>query len=555
METQTEAAPVTPAPFSWSALERQAPGAETSAEDEAREIARALTAHSLVVDPEAVIEEYDDRFAAILATVWGDDPVHGYGLHASLGAFIVAKVAVGMVPAGHTGLRHEPLRRSGIHHVLVDHGLDPSTADSILGDFEAVSADFRGDKKGLTPSTLAGLAERTLSRAERMRALSQVAYSPRCLARLAATSNLLSATRAILPVLPPAALGPRVATAATAIVLGRSDRVLALFGADAKPLSLATFLELAVAREALARAEVPSLEDDAFVLVPPLEAPAPKPHEADAALENDQTDILDEAFDTRGEDEDDEDDVLEIVEERVDPDSGVEEEAAPRAAVAAPRWHATEAPLDEATLEAWREQLEAGSTLAARRRVLLGLTPAPIPPTVAPRAIPPDERILRRAALEEERGEDQEERTERIELSAVIAESRRDLDKGPRDAVFPIVRGLLRAAIAAADGRAPSAEALEQAGDAEWAVRRLRALACVVRADLAGAREATASMPDAAAPEGRWAKDRSMRYGDDAAPVGTDVSRPMAAALVEDLAIQLARTIAGTVPTATRGQD
>ena len=43
--------------------------------------------------------------------------------------------------------------------------------------------------------------------------------------------------------------------------------------------------EIAVAREALARAQAPELEDDAFVLVPPLEDEAPKPHEADAALE------------------------------------------------------------------------------------------------------------------------------------------------------------------------------------------------------------------------------------------------------------------------------
>ncbi|MEQ9500526.1 MAG: hypothetical protein RIT81_26880 [Deltaproteobacteria bacterium] len=551
METQTEPAPGVPAPFSWSALERRAPGAETSAEDEAREIARALTAHSIVVDPEAVIEEYDDRFASILSTVWGDEPVDGYGLHASLGAFIVAKVAVGMVPAGHTGLRHEPLRRSGIHHVLVDHGIDASTADSILGDFEAVSADFKGNKKGLPPSLLAGLAERTLSRAERNRALSQVAYSPRCLARLAATSNLLSATRAILPVLPPTTLGPRVSTAVTAIVLGRSDRVLALFGTDAKALSLATFIEIAVAREALARAQAPELEDDAFVLVPPLEADATTPHEADAALDNDKTDILDEAFDTSG---DDEDDVLEIVEERVDPDAGVEEEAAPRAAVAVARWGATDAPLDDDTLEAWRTKLEAAATLAARRHALLGLSPAVVPQTVAPVAIPPDERILRKAALEQG-DEEQEERTERIDLASVMAESRRDLDNGPYDALFPVVRGLLRAAVAAADGRAPTADAIEEAGDAAWATRRIRALALVVQAQLDAAREVTASLSDAAAPEGRWAKDRLMRYGDDAERIGPQEARPAAAALVEDLAIQLARTIAGTVPTPSRGNQ
>lgn len=536
-----------PRSFRWSTLQRGTEGAETSAEDEAREIARALTAHSIVVDPEAVPEEYDDRFGAILQIVWGDDPISGYGLHASLGAYLVAKVAVGMVPAGHTGLRHEPLRASGIENVLVDHGLDRATAQSIIGEFQAVSADFRGSKAGLDPSRLAGLAERTLSREERTAALSQVAYSPRCLSRLAATASLLAATRAILPVLPPKDLGPRLAIAATALALGRADRVLALYGARAEHLALTTFIELATAREQLGRGASLELDDDAFVLAPPLQGSALKPHEADAALEGDgATDILDEAFDTSA-NRDDEDDVLEIVEERIDPDAGVQSAVTPQSAPRAPRWGATDAPIDEADLERWRDRLVANATLAATRGALLGLKPAPLASTVAPTMLPPDERILRRAAIEDD--EEAQEKTERIDLAAILSEQRVTLDGTPYDALYPPVRGLLRAAAAAADGHAPSESALKDAGDLAWAVARIRALALVVRGELAGARDVVAALGDGAAPEGRWAKDRLIRYADEAAePVPPEHARPAAAALVEDLAQQLCRTMAATVP-------
>ena len=106
---------------------------------------------------------------------------------------------------------------------LVEHGLDELTAQSVLGDWAAVRADFVGNTDGLATSVIAGLAERTLARRERDDALSQVAYSPRCLARLASTCNLLAAVRAILPELPPGEMGARFVSSVASISFGRAD--------------------------------------------------------------------------------------------------------------------------------------------------------------------------------------------------------------------------------------------------------------------------------------------------------------------------------------------
>lgn len=530
-------------PFRWSALMKKAEGAEESAADEAKEIARALTAHSIVMDREAVVEEWDDRYASIAAIVWGDAPTDGYGLHASLGAYLVAKVAVGMVPAGHTGLRHEPLRRAGIHNVLRDHGLDAATADSILGDFEAVSPGFEAHRDGIGPSLLAGLAERTLGGGERIHALSEVAYSPRSLQRLAATASLLAAIRAILPVLPPASLGADVATAVVAIALGRPDRAIELFGQRADRLALKTFVEIAAAMDTLGRGEALVLDDDSMMLVPPAEA---------AAVDDGTDDIEADAFDTSGEDEDD-DDVLEIVEERVDPEEGTLAEATPRGAPNPARFVDVE-PLDEAALLDWQKRLHAGATIAAQRAALLGLNPSPVPPTVTDVPIPPDERILRREMMEAD--DEGGEKTERIDLGALMADARVQLDGTAYDALFPAPRGLLRTIAAAADGQTPSADAVTKAGDLETFVSRARALGFVVRGSLDDAKKAVSRHGDDVAPEGRWATDRQMRYADEPPPrVGPQEARPAAAALIEDLAHQLARTIAATVPNTTLVRD
>ena len=71
----------------------------------------------------------------------------------------------------------------------------------------------------------------------------------------------------------------------------------------------------------------------------------------------------------------------------------------------------------------------------------------------------------------------------------------------------------------------------------------------IVRGELEVAKAAVDAMPPEAAPERRWAKDRLIRYeGREQVHVTPDEARPAAAALVSDLAMQLARTIAGTLP-------
>src|SRR5688572_33446803 len=80
------------------------------------------------------------------------------------------------------------------------------------------------------------------------------------------------------------------------------------------------------------------------------------------------------------------------------------------------------------------------------------------------------------------------------------------------DPLFPPVRGMLRAIIASAEGDAPTTGAVEQAGDLTWVTRRARALAMIVRGDLMAAVAAVDAMPPESAPEGKWAKDRLVRF-------------------------------------------
>ena len=123
------------------------------------------------------------------------------------------------------------------------------------------------------------------------------------------------------------------------------------------------------------------------------------------------------------------------------------------------------------------------------------------------------------------------------------------MDGGPHDALLTPVRGALRAVLAASEGAAPSADDVAAAGDLAWAYARARALALIVQGELSEAIRAVSFLPAAAAPEGRWAQDRAVRFSGRAPePVPPEEVRPVAAALVADLVQQLARTLAGTVP-------
>src|SRR5262245_48674001 len=94
--------------LSWTRLGKGEAEAETDARHEALELARALALETITLSRDAVIEELTDRQRAIAETIWPPSPLSGYGLHASLGAYLVARVGVTWAPSGPMGLRHEP---------------------------------------------------------------------------------------------------------------------------------------------------------------------------------------------------------------------------------------------------------------------------------------------------------------------------------------------------------------------------------------------------------------------------------------------------------------
>lgn len=567
-------APESHAPYSWTSLGRGGLEVEASAKREALELARALAAQTIVIEHDAVAEELPDRMRAIAETMWPASPLSGYGLHSSLGGYLVARVAVGWAPSGMIGLRREPFDRTALIEDLVEHGVDRGVALGILGDWRAPAGGFIPDPQGLDTSHIAGLVEGALSVRERSRALSQVAYSSRCLDRLASTASVLSSLRHVLVVLPPDVLGRDVVAGMTALALGRPDRALELIGERPRGLAQRTLAELARAIVSLEQGDVPILEDVGAILQP--RAGDPVPHSEPIGAGAGEADAAG----------DDGDDVLEIIEERVDdavrasngnghtrsspPErwergrggdertSDRPHEARPRTP-RPPRWSGVEGapdPLDPAALDTWRRQLEVDLGLLANRRGLLGLRLPPARPTVAPWPLPPDERIaamLLARASGRSLEADTREVTERIPVGALLALEALEATGTTFDAVFPPVRGVLRAIVRAPDGVAPSAEDLAAAGDLEWVLLRAKSIALIVTGDLEGAVAAVRSLPSDAAPEGRWAADRLRRFaGRRIVRATPEEARPAAAGLVMDLAHQLGRTLAGTLPVQER---
>lgn len=534
--------------YDWQALGGHVQAAHNAAGTQARELARALAAHGLVTERDGTPEEMEDRLDAVIETVWPTgNALKGYDLHSSLGAHLISKVAFDLVPAGRTGLRREPLQREGLIAALVDHGVDVVTAASLLGDWQQQAEGFRGDTGGLSPSRVAGLVERSLTRSERAHALDQVAVNPRCLNRVAAALNLLAVMRVLLPVLPPDVMGADALVAIVGLVLGRPDRVAQMFEGRAGTLRMKTFVEIAQAQWALHQAEAPELSDDLLSCVPPSDLSA-EDREAQTRAD---TEVIAEAFDDSGEDSredsDSEDDILEIVEERVDPSS--ESKVADLGPVRPARWLAEAIePLEPEQLQAYCDTLAALRTPAARAGGLLGVAPALAPATVPQRPSPPDERVLRSLQARSDAPAGEDEMTERISIDPLLHGHGLEVEDAPFDPLFPPVRGALRAVVAAAEGHAPTDDAVAKAGDLQWVLARAKALALVVQGDLLGAQSAVQGFPEGSAPEGRWAEDRALRFsGRTPEPVSAEEARPMAAALLSDLTQQLARTLAGTV--------
>lgn len=471
--------------FSWAALRRDDPDAKAAAERAADEIARALAVESLGTDPDGLLDELADRRAQLREAAWTDG-ARGFELRSSLGGFVLARVALQWVPTGQTGLRRIPLDRAGIVRGLVQHGVDETTAALAVPDVSAPDG-FQPDLGGLDPSTLAGLAERSLTPEEERSALAQVAVSNRDLARFAACLNLMRACRRILAVLPADAHGARVSTLVALLAAGQAERVMEM--ADVGVPAEAGLVRLAEAALQLGRG-------DATLLEPPMgwfdavEA-APEESEAEAPFDED-------------------DDVLEIVEETV-----LEEDTAEVAVGVFQDWWGSAAPA--APLE-WPEvpshvwaQLDARRADSASAGEVFGLRPladhergGPLPPFVS------------------EEGE-------------AVA-----------DGLVRSAQWALSIIAACAEGRQLDAEAEARAGALSWVLARARCLACARAGDLEAAEAALDGLAEDEAAERGWVARLRARF-DGREPPRIDVAdvRRMGAGLASDVMVALARTLVG----------
>lgn len=554
--------------LSWSALRRADPEALRAAEGEALEIARALAVESLALDGDAELDELEERCRHLARTAWPTPPLEGYRLQSSLGAFVVARVAVTWVPSGQVGLRRHPLERPAVLRALGQQGVDAVTAESILGDWSGPIAGFRGTEDGLDPGTLAGLAERSLTKEERDLALGQVAASGRDLARLATCVRLGRAVRRLLPVLADEALGTGFVATLALTATGRPERALSLLPRDADSLRWRTVRELAQVavgmnrREAVVLAPDPwapglpqpgdrvgaeiasadiSSDTNPLVVAHGLdrgttaeiglsselgEGPPELPedlalapvdaHEAELEHGYDLAAALSNGAGIEAREggtsdlEEEVDDVLEIVEESVDPDAVAGRGWRIASPPEIPAWW-PEGPNLEAEWAAWR----ALSTCRRSGRAL-GIGEGAEDPRGAP--IPPDPRLVGDGSGAESLA----------------------------DPFLPAVRSLVRGVLGAVSGEFPD---LREPGGLEWALRRITALAHAREGDLERAEAALGELWADEAPEQRWIIDRKVRYeGRQSSPATAEEVRIRSAPLVLDLARALARTLSGAFP-------
>jgi hypothetical protein len=544
-ETATGEAPEAVASWTLDALAQGDRRAKESAQSEVAELARALAAQAVALSRDASTDEFEDRYRTLERGLWPDDPLSGFALGSSLGAYLVARVAMSWAPPTESAIRADPLNKEQLLAELNDHNIEPALAATLVGDWGGVVEGFAPDYVGLGAAAIAGLAEGTLSVRERDLALSQIAYSPRCLARLASTIVALNRMRAVLPVLTPEGLdlGAGYAPAAAALALGRPERTLELLGYAPDRTALLTLVELAKCERSFRRGEPAVLADDPSVAVPPIEsemrrtAPPPVPHDSS----------------------DDEDDVLEIVEERVaepsEPPDSTSDRPEVRRPPRTPTWVSSlgmDQMFDEAFLLQWQSARRSASSLLAKRQRLLGVTPAPKPRSLPDVAVPPEPRAL--ASLIESGGLAADEQaselmsTTRIEVATQRVLPRVQQSISSPGPIFSAARSALRAIASAAEGRPPSVDAIEASGDLDWVLRRARAIALGAKGDLERASFALVGLEPKICPEARWLQMRRARFAArPPEPARPEEARRLAAGLVADLAQALLRSVAGTL--------
>ena len=553
----------------WCAIRRADPDALRAAELEALEIVRALAVESLAHDVDAELDELDERRRHLARTAWPTPPLDGYRLQSSLGAFVIARVAVTWVPSGQIGLRRHPLERAAVIRALGQQGVDAVTAESLVGDWIGPPPGFRGTEDGLDPGTLAGLAERSLTQEERNLALAQVAASGRDLARLATCVRLCRAVRRLLPVLASDGLGSDFVATLALLATGHPDRALALLSDQDASLRARTVRELGRTYLAFVKGEEMNLEPDGWApRGPPVtpeealsdsedtnpaavvphpsstfelglteelgEGPPDLPDDLEERVTSDDEEVSPEDYDLAAalsvgagieaqgggtaDLEEEVEEILEIVEESVDPESSVGRGWRRGKPPELPAWW-PEGSRAESEWAAW-------AILAEHRRSgrALGLAEAFSVDRGGP--VPPDPRLVGSARRDGLGG-------------GAEADS-------PAEPYLPAVRGLLRAVIAATRGEIPS---VDRAGGLDWALRRAACLARGRQGHLRAAVSATGDLWPEEAPEQRWIRDRKLRYeGRQPGPPSAEEVRMQAAPLVLDLARALARTLAGAFP-------
>lgn len=499
---------------------------------QSREIARALAAHSLATAPDAEVSEYEARIQTLAKTIWPEEPLEGFSLRSSLGAFLIARLAASWAPPTQTAARATPLSPSELRAQLEEGGLVHEYVGAVVSDWPGAPPDFEPKKDGLSIATLAGLAEGSLGAEERNLALAEVAASPRALARLLSIARALHAVRRLLPILPPEGetFDSSTLTGLTAVSLGLPDRALDLLGHEPNDPVLLGIAELARAILALRRGEHPALPEDLLLPWVP-ERPRERPSQAPS--------------DTSGED-----DVLDIVEERISTGAVSAEKPALDARPNLADWSREDWPhvdIEDAQLEMWMDLRRLRRAPAARVGSILGLSAAPERPWVPPRPIPPEKNALLEA-LDTVTGGGDASRAVTVQLSTSELDEQRDLvDRALIQPLVPTLRAVLRAVVEAAEGRVPSEAAVADAGDLDWVLKRARAIALTRAGQFDKAVLELTGLGGPHTPEGRWAYMMHLRY-QGRAPVLPDAAeaRKVAAELVSDLAHQFGRTVAGS---------
>ena len=508
----------------WAALRRGDDEALRLAELEALEIARALAVESLVSDADSELAELAERRRHLALAAWPENPLEGFRLQSSLGAFVVARVAIAWVPSGQTGLRYTPLSPDGVVRALANQGVDMLTAQSVVGQWAGPPKGFRGSEVGLDAGTLAGLAERSLTGIERDEALAQVSVAPRDLMRLGASLALGRAVRRLLPVLASDELGPGFVAALALVATERPDRALELLKNDENTLLGETVRELALTLTHLKEGEPVELRPDTWAPYLPraeggtVREPAIS---SEDLLEDEEAALVRRVERT---DFNDDEDVVEMIEESVEGESGAGKAWVNTQVPRLPIWWPKASESSDRELATLWQKLRDHRTLARARGQALGFSAAAGDPRGAP--VPPDPRFVDLSEVED---------CQAPRLSGSAAEP-----------FLPAVRALLRVVLASAEGDAVDDA---EADGLAWVLARATALRRLARGELDDALVALSEYWSDEAPEQRWIRDRKIRFeGRAPEPLSPEEARSSAAVLVLDIARSLARTLTGAFP-------